>query len=75
MLEQESPEGFVFDREDENVLPALRDAHSDDPVIVDLSPWSLARVLSTRHYLPYTPSEMDVMAALEALAIETGEAA
>jgi hypothetical protein len=67
-------EGFGFEPErDLNVLPALRDAHSEDPLVLDLEPGDLARVLYERYFLSYKPYEGDVLSALEALAIETGE--
>ena len=71
---REPLEVFGFELEsDYNVLPALRDAHSEDPLVLDLKPGDLARVLYERHFLPYKPYEGDVLSALEALAIETGE--
>ena len=72
---REIPDGtFVFATHDENVLPALRDAYSEEPLVLDLGVRYLSRVLYERYFLPYKPYEGDVLSALETLAIETGEA-
>ena len=55
MIRKIPDDTFVFATHDENVLPALRDAYSEDPLVLDLELRDLSRVLYERHFLPYKP--------------------
>ena len=71
---REHPEPGFFFAGDDQVLPALRYAYSEDPLVLGLELRDLRRVLYERYFLPYKPYEGDVLGALETLAIETGDA-
>jgi hypothetical protein len=71
---REHPEPAFFFAGDDQVLPALRYACSEDRLILYLEPRDLSRVLYEQYFLPYKPYEGDVFSALETLAIETGNA-
>jgi hypothetical protein len=62
----------ILPEHDFNVLSAVREMHSGDPMVLEVDPLCLQRLLKDEAYLPYRPALTDIGAALEALTLERG---